>query len=522
MPRTEPACSPQLLIALHNKVLRHLGMDFSGPRSADLLRRLHLLAVEQEVVDFDIWLRELAFATWDRSLLQTLIPAFTVGETYFRRDAEAFDWLASHHLGPLLARRRQAGQRSLRLWSAGCCTGEEAYSLLFLVDQLLGAERDSWSLEIVASDLNTAFLAQAEQGLYGANAFRRNENQFRNKYFQAEGRLWRVRPTWSGRIRFIQYNLADGAQPCPMLSADLILCRNVLMYFSASRATAALRRLLASLAPEGLLLLSAVEAGIATQSGLTGRWAGCNYALYSGTLQNRPPQKSVELLRAPLSLTVPPAFSAPSATPLVAPDARLTKQPVAATPNRTEQEEKPIVAPKGIAEGLWHQAQDAFNQGRSAAARDTLLAYLACAGLNHAQQHQACLLLARSWADQQHFDEAQDWLQRALSLDPASATAYWLLAQLAQQSGDQQAALLGLQKCLYLDAGFILAYFLQARLLLAQGQGQAGDKALQVCRQLLESQDREAPVPHGDGISCAQLLRLCEQLQEQRHPCPNP
>ena len=278
MQKTDAICSPQLLTALHHKVLRHLGMDFSGTRSADMLRRLHLLAVDQQVVEFDAWLSELAFAVWDRPLLEMLIPAFTVGETYFRRDAEAFDWLASHHLGPLLARRRQAGQRRLRLWSAGCCTGEEAYSLLFLLDQLLGRERESWSLEIIASDINTAFLARAEQGLYGANAFRRNESQFRSQHFQAEGRLWRVRPAWRGRIRFVQYNLADAELSCPMLGADLILCRNVLMYFSPNRAAGAVRRLLASLNPEGLLLLSAVEAGIATHPGLTGRWAGCNSA----------------------------------------------------------------------------------------------------------------------------------------------------------------------------------------------------------------------------------------------------
>lgn len=510
MPKTDALCSPQLLTALQHKVLRHLGMDFSGTRSADMLRRLHLLAVEREVVDFDSWLSELAFAPWDRPLLEMLIPAFTVGETYFRRDAEAFDWLASHHLGPLLARRRQAGQRRLRLWSAGCCTGEEAYSLLFLLDQLLGREHESWSLEIIASDINSAFLARAEQGLYGANAFRRNENQFRSQHFQAEGRLWRVRPAWRGRIRFIQYNLADAEQGCPMLGADLILCRNVLMYFSPNRALGALHRLLASLDPDGLLLLSAVEAGIATQAGLTGHWAGCNYALSSAAAQPR--------IDLPAYILLPPKPAAP--TPRAEPAAQAIATPIArASPSEAS---GTAAVPSNDAEGLWQQAQTALSQGNCGLARDTLLAYLTCAGLSQAQQHRACLLLARSWADQQHFDEAQDWLQRALLLDPASASAYWLQAQLAQQNGEQRAALLALHKCIYLDAGFILAYFLQARLLLAQGQRQASDKALQVCRQLLNDQNRETPVPHGDGISCAQLLRLCEQLQEQNQTCPSP
>ncbi|MBS7724541.1 hypothetical protein I0D68_20500 [Pseudomonas lalucatii] len=279
MTRTEAHCSPRLLATLSHKLLQHLGMDFSGTRRVDLLRRLQLLAREHEVDDFDGWLQDLAFAEWDAAKVQSLISAFTVGETYFRRDAEAFDWLASEHLPALLARRRAAGRRHLRLWSAGCCTGEEAYGLLFLIDELLAGEGADWSVELVASDINAGFLARAEQGVYGRNAFRSSEAHFRDRHFQAEGRQWRVRPAWRGRIRFVQYNLADSRLPPALAEADLILCRNVLMYLSPDRALAALRRLLASLSADGALLLSAVEAGLATQAGLSGRWAGCNYAL---------------------------------------------------------------------------------------------------------------------------------------------------------------------------------------------------------------------------------------------------
>ncbi|WP_372876225.1 CheR family methyltransferase [Pseudomonas sp.] len=520
MQRNDARCSPSLLAALNHKVHQHLGMDFSGPRAADLLRRLQLLALELQITDLEPWLQHLAFADWDASLVQTLIPVFSVGETYFRRDAEALDWLAVNHLGPLLARRRQAGQRSLRLWSAGCCTGEEAYSLLFLLDRLLGAERDSWTLELLASDINAAFLARAEQSLYGANAFRRNEAAFRSQHFQAEGRLWRVRPAWRGRIRFIQYNLADGLHACPMQGADLILCRNVLMYFSQTRAASVLHRLLGCLDRDGLLLLSAVEAGIATQAGLNGFWAGCNYALNASSssprrgapsLDSGPADRATDLGRAP------------PATPAVA-GGQLPEPPRAAPAVVVEQPWPPLSRTDAGAtsDAFWEQAQRALDAGQYAAAREALLAYLACAGLSHAHQHQACLLLARSWADQQCLDEAQDWLQRALLLDPGSVMGYWLQALLAQQSGDIPAALLALQKTLYLDPGFILGHFLQARLLRVQGRGRASDKALQVCRQLLGEQDEQALVPQGDGMSCAQLRRLCEQLQEEQHPCPSP
>lgn len=516
MQRTEARCSPRLLAALNHKVHQHLGMDFSGPRAADLLRRLQLLALELQVTDLEPWLQHLVFADWDAALVQTLIPAFSVGETYFRRDAEALDWLAVNHLGPLLARRRQAGQRSLRLWSAGCCTGEEAYSLLFLLDRLLGTERDSWTLELLASDINAAFLARAEQSLYGANAFRRNETAFRSQYFQVEGRLWRVRPAWRGRIRFIQYNLADGLHACPMQGADLILCRNVLMYFSPTRAASVLHRLLGCLDRDGLLLLSAVEAGIATQAGFNGFWAGCNYALSS------PGRAAPRLDSVPADLAAC-LDSAPTVTPAVT--GGQAPGPRRAAPTVVVDMAWPLVSRAdagATSEGFWQQAQRDLDVGQYAAAREALLAYLACAGLSHAQQHQACLLLARSWADQQRIDEAQDWLQRALLLDPCSVMGYWLQALLAQQSGDNPAALLALQKTLYLDPGFILGYFLQARLLRVQGRGRASNKALQVCRQLLGEQDEKSLVPQGDGMSCAQLRRLCEQLQEEQQPCPSP
>ncbi|MNF98754.1 Tetratricopeptide repeat protein [compost metagenome] len=122
--------------------------------------------------------------------------------------------------------------------------------------------------------------------------------------------------------------------------------------------------------------------------------------------------------------------------------------------------------------------------------------------------------MVRSWADQQRGDEAEPWLQRALALDPTSAGAHWLAAMLAQQAGDEQAAVTELQKVLYLDPEFILAHFHLARLLRGHGAGRA--RALRNCRELLARQPPEAPVPQGDGLSCAQLLRLCEQLMEAK------
>jgi len=534
MKRSEVTCSPRVLEVLINKVHQHLGTDFSGARSVDLLRRFKLLALEQgqPANELTSWLETLAFADWDAAQVQALTPAFTVGETYFRRDAEALDWLARQYLQPLLARRRLQGIRRLRVWSAACCTGEEAYSLLFLLDELLGAERERWTLDVIASDINACFLQRAEQGCYGQNAFRRNDEAFRTYHFQAEGRLWRVRPRWRGRIRFIQYNLANELLPQPekgLAEVDLILCRNVLMYFSPERASAALRRLLSCLTPDGLLLLSAVEAGIATQAGLSGFWAGSNYALAAGsrlTPRPAPLQPPVDFAKA---LWTPPTTkqSAPQ-TPASPVSVERAKQPEA--PAIPEAEAPPAIPEAQPAansawalpqEQHWQAAQQAHAKGQQPQVRQALLGYLACPGLSLTQKHQACLLMARTWADQQQTEEAEAWLQRALALDSCSATAYWLMALLQQQSGAVKASLVSVQKALYLDPDFILAHFQHARLLRTEGRVEASNKALRICCQLLERQPKDAQVPLGEGMSCIQLQRLCEQLLEGRSSCPS-
>ena len=197
-----------------------------------------------------------------------------------------------------------------------------------------------------------------------------------------------------------------------------------------------------------------------------------------------------------------------------APQPAPTTATVAPDPNPAECERR-------NSEDYWRQASQAQIAGQHEQARAALLAYLGCATLGRAQQHQASLAMARSWADQQHVEQAREWLQRALALDCAAPAAYWLEALLAQQAGDNRAALAALHKALYLDPEFILGYFLRARLLHGEGQHRAGDKALHVCRQLLLAQDGGALVAHGEGISCVQLLRVCDQLQQETHICPS-
>lgn len=488
MKQAEAFCSPRIVGVLVDKVHRHLGLDFSGARQADLLRRLQSLALEQEREPAP-WLESLAFAEWDEALIQQLISAFTVGETYFRRDPEALDWLAREHLAPLLQRRQPHGPHRLKVWSAACCTGEEAYSLLFLIDGLLRARGGDWRLELLASDIDDASLARAEQGCYGANAFRRNEASFRSRYFLAEGRRWRIAPAWRGRIRFFRHNLAADSLPDAsrgLAAIDLILCRNVLMYFSAERAAATLRRLLACLSEDGLLLLSAVEAGLATQAGYQGFWAGDNYAL------------------------APDAGRSRAAGPVPAAAASPRRRPAAGQGASRAARQTPRTAQPAI---VRHAAE---TSPRAEAPQPSPVA----PGKARKRDYEACLAMARREAERQSGDEARTWLQRAVALEPERPEAYWLQLSLCRQEGDPQAALQALQRLLYLDADSAMAHFQQGLLLREMGRQRRAERALRICRSLALQQPGESPVPHGEGLGFDQLRQLCEQLLEGA-ACPN-
>ena len=167
-------------------------------------------------------------AEWSR-----LEAEITIGETFFFRYAEQFAALRETILPEIIERKSVA--RRLRIWSAGCATGAEPYSLAILVNEILGESLGSWRVTIVGTDINDSFLKAARQARFGKWALRSMPDQERNRYFVDAGKeQWQVRPEFRYLVRFERHNLLsllDGSSPIEFADFDLILCRNVLIYF---------------------------------------------------------------------------------------------------------------------------------------------------------------------------------------------------------------------------------------------------------------------------------------------------
>ncbi|MBI2382230.1 MAG: chemotaxis protein CheR [Gammaproteobacteria bacterium] len=480
-----------LLALLSERVAKELGLDFGGAKTEDLRRLLTLAALEQAGTSAMTWLRRLALESWTAEQRRALAAQLTVGETYFFREPEALAYLAAQHLSPLIQRRRGEGARRLRLWSAGCCTGEEAYTLAILAMRMLPDAKD-WQLDIIGSDVNADFLARARQGVYGDWSFRQDAASLKAGHFHpaARGR-WQLKPEPGRHVRFLWHNLADGDFPDAergLAGCDLILCRNALMYFTPARAKAALERLLACLAPEGLLLLSAVESGLAEQAGLAGSLIPGGYALgaKASTLARPRPEPQ------PMAAPPPPAPAAPR---IAAPSRAPAPRPAPAAPRLARD---------------WPEARAALERGDWREARERLERHLREDRPSLGREAELTRLLARALAQLHELPAARDCLEHSLSLDRFQPEAYWLLALIDQDLGAPRSAQENLQKLLYLAPDFILAHYLSGLLLQRQGRTAKAAKAFREGLGLLRSQPAESLVPEGDGMSCAQLTALME------------
>ena len=213
--------------------------------------------------------------TQDRRTTRLVCEAMTTNETLFFRDGRPFDLLRERLIPDLLARRR--AERRLRIWSAACSTGQEAYSVAMTLAEM-GDALAGWTVDILATDYVPEVLDRARAGVFNHFEVQRGlPVQMLLKYFDASEAGWRVKDSLKRGIRFEQGNLLEGFGHLGPF--DIVFCRNVLIYFDVEGKRDVLHRLSRVVAPDGYLFLGASE----TSLGVTDTWRvlpDCNTTLF--------------------------------------------------------------------------------------------------------------------------------------------------------------------------------------------------------------------------------------------------
>jgi chemotaxis protein methyltransferase CheR len=248
--------------SLADLVAERLGLSASGPYRNTLAPALMKLAAatgnEPDQLADALKGKPLSSGEW-----QTLIGALTVGETRFLRQRTWFEQIERTILAPVVASRSLHNRKHLRVWCAGCSTGEEPYTVAMILRRLI-ADPGSWSISILASDIRQDAIATAIGGEYPDHQFRELDDDLMGRFCRPAGdRRYAIAPELLQMVRFEHGNLADVGAGSPHYDGgpyDLIMCRNVLMYMVPEMQRRIAARLCGSLAEEGWIAVSAAEA----------------------------------------------------------------------------------------------------------------------------------------------------------------------------------------------------------------------------------------------------------------------
>lgn len=384
---------------------------------------------------------------------ELLTAQFSTGESYFFRDQGQFDLLAKTILPELIVRR--AKQRRLRLWSAGCASGEEAYSLAMLIDQM-GPCLAGWEVLILGTDINTEALEKARRGEYRDWSFRTLDDRRKQHYFQAQGDLYRIDARLRDAVTFRRGDLLRDRFPdeqAGLEDFDLVLCRNVFIYLNTQAVARITAKFCAALADGGYLVTGHSELFGHDVAPLRMRLFAQSAVFQKAALAAA--EEGVDA--APAKVAVPPVTALPA--PRSGPDA------------------VPAMAPAALAEDCEQLMQAAWRH--------------ADRGLREQAEQDCRQVIARA------------------AFDPGP---YFLLAQLAQERGDVTEAKTLLKKTIYLDPSFVAAYLELGALHARAGEERRARRMYQSAGAVLRTLPACSAIPPYGESTAVEVLAYVERL----------
>lgn len=437
-----------------------LALALDEHRRLEVLRAADELMATREIAHVQDLIRILSEQPTTHPFWQKVIQIATIGETYFFRDLDQLNALRYTVLPNLIEQRRKQGRLQLRLWSAGCSTGEEPYSLAILLRSLIPDIGD-WNITILATDLNISNLERARTGIYRTWSFRaETPEEVRRRWFIEEQGNYRIDPSIRSMVTFAQLNLASGDYPSyanNTLEMDIIVCRNVLIYFDNLTTAATIARFQGALRPEGWLVLGHAEAGHMM-----------NHKFQPHNFENAVIYQKLVPVEQPLPVTSTHPQTRPLSSPTYAgrpTTGRLMPIPVG------EKKTAPLPVISAPADPL-EQAQRA--------------------------------------ADREQWDEALRWLAEAEKKQMMRPEIHYLRGVVELHQKELDKALISLRRAIYCDNRFVLAHFVLGELYEKQGYYRKASYQWSQAQSILGSLPQEAPVAFSNDLTVEILSGLLQ------------
>lgn len=446
-----------------------MGLDFAATREKELFSKLSKASPDfgfENTHDFINWLLS---KQPPKEQLIKLAKFLTIGETYFFREKKALDFLEHHYLPQLLAERENT-TRTLKIWSAGCSSGEEPYSLAILMQRLL-KDTDSWKIKILATDINPEFINKAKRGVYTKWSFRNTSDEFRNTYFEKIGaNQYKIKDWVKNKVEFKFLNIASDSFPSineKIYGFDVILCRNVLIYFSPAAIKNVVTKFYKTLVPGGIFIVSPVEAS----SILNTEFSHFMFQGISIFQKNNTNNKTF-------------------------PTSDLKKSETKASTNSfisTQKAVKPFVTP------VKKESKQIIPQQSIPATNATKVQTVSSSHVS--------LKRVKEYANAGELDRAQKLCSEIIQNDKLNEAAYFLLATIFTELGDYKNAAATLERVLFLNSEFVMAEYALGELKIKTDDNIAMRHFKNVLK-ILSKRNNDEVVEFSDGLTVKSLREI--------------
>ncbi len=468
--------SEELMSETSELIAAQLGLSFPKERWNDLERGLSSAAKELGLKDAEAAAQSFLTNHIDKNQIEILASHLTIGETYFLREKQSFRLLETNVLPEIIQKHKDTDKR-LRIWSAGCCTGEEPYSIAILLHDLI-KDLNDWNITVLATDINQRFLRKAINGVYSEWSFRDTPEWIKEKYFNKTiNKQYELIPPVKNLVKFSYLNLADDNYPSLLTNTnamDIIFCRNVLIYFKQEAVQKTAGKFYNCLLDGGWLLVSQSE----TSSVLYSNFCAVNFP---DTIFYKKDKNKGQ-----------PALYLPGQADVYHSPLELMDIPVET--QNAQPEEKMLS--NEFEENLFPAEDDKKEEvGTAVHGRD--------------------IYLARIYANEGRLSEALELCEKAIAVNKLDPAYHFLLAVILLECGQNEDAILSLKKVIYLDHNNLLAHFTLGNLLWQSGRTKESQKHFRNALAATSAYQPETILPEADEMTAGRIKEIIQSMLQK-------
>lgn len=516
-----------LLAELSDYIRKQMGLHYPKERWLDLLKSIREASSDFGFEDVETCINWLISSPLKKNQIEILAKKLTVGETYFLREQKTINALEKKVLPDLIEKKRNKNEKSLRIWSAGCCTGEEPYTIAIILSRLI-PDYQEWSIRIYGTDINPDYLQKASVGIYRPWSFRGTPYWLKNKYFNRVGdNLYEINSAIKEMVYFSYLNLMNGGYPSSnskFYNMDIIFCRNVLMYFMPKSAKEIGEKFYRTLHDDGWLVVGASETShILFPDYISVTFPGAilyrkdsNFGFDDSDITTFIPQKlKHSLTDSEISFDTADIGK----DDILLNDGRKDLLKNVLTDNLLEKiksgesesikEDKAVIKEIIEEDSIYDKAIEYYNQGKYVTSIEILKKLS-----EEKRNAKELMLISKNYANLGDIKNALEWCEFSLQKEQLDPTYHYFHGIILQEKGKFKEAKESLKKSIYLNPDFVISHYMLGNINRHEGKIKESNKYYENVLSLLRQYKNDDILPESEGITAGRLKELVNYVKE--------